>query len=81
LRTEPLCRICLEAGRVTPATVADHIEPHRGGYNAFRLGALRSLCKACHNGLGPDNRSPVRLRSPVRADGTPTDLKHPWNRA
>jgi hypothetical protein len=23
-----MCRLCLEAGHVTPATVADHIEPH-----------------------------------------------------
>src|SRR6266404_1730756 len=30
LRIEPLCRLCLEAGRVTPATVADHVTPHRG---------------------------------------------------
>jgi hypothetical protein len=43
---EPLCRLCLEAGRVTPATVADHLEPHRGDFTAFRLVpavGLRSL--------------------------------------
>ena len=28
LRVEPLCRLCLEAGRVVPATVADHATPH-----------------------------------------------------
>jgi hypothetical protein len=38
------CQLCLEAGHVTPATVADGIEPHRGHWNAFRLGPLRSLC-------------------------------------
>jgi hypothetical protein len=27
LMIEPLCRLCLEAGRVTPATVADHVTP------------------------------------------------------
>jgi hypothetical protein len=43
LRVEPLCRICLEAGRVVPATVADHIENHKGDFTAFRLGELRSL--------------------------------------
>ena len=60
---EPLCQLCLEAGRVTPAAVADHIEPHRGDFAAFRLGQLRSLCADCHNTLDRTN-SP---RAPVRA--------------
>jgi hypothetical protein len=51
LMIEPLCRICLEAGRVTPATVADHDPPHRGDFTAFRLGPLRSLCADCLTGL------------------------------
>jgi 5-methylcytosine-specific restriction endonuclease McrA len=75
LMIEPLCRLCLEAGLVTPATVADHIEPHRGDFTAFRLGPLRSLCADCHNGLDRTN-SP---RAPVREDGTPSDPNHPWN--
>jgi hypothetical protein len=55
--------------------VADHVQPHRGDYTAFRLGPLRSLCKACHDGLDSTN-SP---RHPVREDATPSDPKHPWN--
>ena len=74
-RVEPLCRLCLEAGRVTPATVADHVEPHRGNFTAFRLGQLRSLCADCHNRLDGTN-SP---RAPVREDGTPSDPNHSWN--
>ena len=73
LMIEPLCRLCLEAGRVTSATVADHVTPHREDYNAFRLGQLRSLCADCHNRLDRTN-SP---RAPVREDGTPTDPSHP----
>ena len=65
---EPLCRLCLEAGRVTLATVADHVVPHRGDFTAFRLGQLRSLCADCHNRLDRTN-SP---RAPVREDGTPS---------
>jgi 5-methylcytosine-specific restriction endonuclease McrA len=42
--------MCLQQGRVTPATVADHIKPHRGDWMAFRLGNLQSLCASCHNG-------------------------------
>ena len=30
LSTEPLCRMCLEIKRVTPATVVDHIKEHKG---------------------------------------------------
>jgi hypothetical protein len=60
LRLEPLCRLCLEADRVTPATVADHIEPHRGSYELFRLGKLRSVCAECHDSLDAHNRAPVR---------------------
>jgi 5-methylcytosine-specific restriction endonuclease McrA len=78
-RIQPLCQLCLEAGRVTVATVADHIQPHRGNYQLFRLGKLRSLCAECHNALDANNRAPVRSRSPVRADGTPSDPNHPWN--
>ena len=74
---EPLCRLCLHAGRVTPATVADHDPPHRGDLTALRLGQLRSLCADCHNRLDANNAS----RAPVREDGTPSDPKHPWNAA
>jgi 5-methylcytosine-specific restriction endonuclease McrA len=48
LRIEPLCRACRDKGRITSATVADHIVPHRGDWNAFRLGELQSLCSDCH---------------------------------
>ena len=75
LRVEPLCRLCLEDGRVTPATVADDVTPHRGDYTAFRLGQLRSLCADCHNRLDRTNNP----RAPVREDGTPSDPNHPWN--
>lgn len=67
---EPLCRLCLEAGRVTPASVCDHLVPHKGDFTAFRLGALRSLCADCHNRLDANNapRAPVRddARLPTR---------------
>ena len=49
LRIEPLCRYCVERGVGTLATIADHIEPHRGDPNKFWLGALQSLCKPCHH--------------------------------
>jgi hypothetical protein len=76
-----LCEICLQSSRVVPATVADHVESHHGDYALFRLGKLRSLCVECHNSLDGSNRAPAHPRSPVRADGTPSDPRHPWNRS
>jgi hypothetical protein len=49
LKIEPLCRFCLVRGVAVRAEVADHIEPHNGDWNSFRLGALQSLCKRCHD--------------------------------
>ncbi|ATQ70275.1 HNH endonuclease [Methylosinus trichosporium OB3b] len=49
LADEPLCRMCAAEGRVTAATVADHIEPHRGDPALFWAGALQSLCAPHHN--------------------------------
>jgi 5-methylcytosine-specific restriction protein A len=79
LQAEPLCALCLAKGELTGATVADHIEPHAGDWNKFVLGALRSLCAECHDGLQPSFRhKPYRLD--IGADGFPLDPRHPWYR-
>ena len=50
LGRQPLCRKCLEAKRITPATVVDHIKPHRGDESLFFDEAnLQALCKSCHD--------------------------------
>ena len=49
LRAEPLCRMCKSEGRVVEATIADHIEPHRGDRVAFWNNELQSLCGPCHS--------------------------------
>jgi len=77
LQIEPLCQLCLEAGRIVAATVADHIEPHKGDFTAFRLGRLRSLCADCHDRLDRNNAP----RAPVRADGIPSDPNYWWHAA
>ncbi len=51
LASEPLCRKCKANGLVVSATVADHIEPHRGDPEKFWTGELQSLCDHCHNSL------------------------------
>jgi hypothetical protein len=49
LATAPLCALCEEQGCIIPATIADHHPPHKGDWNAFRLGPFRSLCRDCHS--------------------------------
>jgi 5-methylcytosine-specific restriction protein A len=75
LRASPLCAICKAEGRITPATVADHVEPHNGDYNAFVLGALRSLCAPCHDALQGFIHKPYR--PDIGVDGFPIDSRHP----
>lgn len=50
LRGQPLCVMCLAAGRVEPATVVDHITPHRGDQSLFWNEAnWQSLCDHHHS--------------------------------
>jgi 5-methylcytosine-specific restriction enzyme A len=76
LRAEPLCSICKAEGRITGATVADHVEPHKGDYNRFVLGPLRSLCAPCHDNLQGFTHKPYR--PDIGIDGYPIDPNHPW---
>ena len=50
LAEHPLCEECLRQHRLTPATVVDHVVPHRGDERLFwDAGNLQSLCAPCHN--------------------------------
>jgi 5-methylcytosine-specific restriction endonuclease McrA len=75
LRVEPLCKFCLERGIVAPATVADHIEPHRGDRNLFVLGRLQSLCLECHNGTKQRSEHRGYIKG-VDVNGMPLDPRH-----
>jgi 5-methylcytosine-specific restriction protein A len=48
LGAEPLCRMCPDWSK-QPATIADHMVPHRGDHALFWFGELQSLCKSCHD--------------------------------
>ena len=50
LARHPLCVECEQSGKLTPATVVDHIKPHRG-YPALFWDEQnwQSLCKKCHD--------------------------------
>ena len=50
LQRHPLCAECLKEGRTTPATVVDHIVPHRGDTKLFwDEGNWQPLCETHHN--------------------------------
>lgn len=78
LRDHPLCAMCDRTGRVTAATVADHVVPHRGDPVLFE-GPLQSLCQPCHDGPKQGQERTGVLRG-VGADGLPLDPAHPWRR-
>src|SRR5262249_60020746 len=76
LLEHPLCKFCLERGIVTPATICDHVEPHRGDVNKFWLGPFQSLCKVCHD----STKRHIELRGfrpDIGLDGWPLDPRHP----
>lgn len=50
LAEHPLCVECEKQGRLTPATVVDHVIPHKGDRRLFwDQGNWQSLCKRCHD--------------------------------
>lgn len=50
LASHPLCVRCNEQGRLTQATVVDHIIPHKGNYKLFwDINNWQPLCKQCHD--------------------------------
>jgi len=81
LRLAPLCAYCAAAGRVVPAEVADHIQPHRGDRSKFfDPQNLQSLCKSCHDSVkqAAEKRDGIARGSDLA--GLPLDPRHPWHR-
>jgi hypothetical protein len=76
LCNEPLCAMCLAMGKAVPATVVDHVVPHKGDWNRFRLGALQSLCKVHHDGAKKRDEGKA-YSSQIGPDGWPIDPEHP----
>ena len=78
LRRHPLCVQCERQGVVTPATVCDHITPHKGDELLFWSGPFQSLCASCHSGT--KRRLEVRGYSDeIDASGWPVDPRHRAN--
>jgi 5-methylcytosine-specific restriction enzyme A len=77
LRAAPLCRLCLEVmGVTTPATIADHVTPHKGDPVLFD-GPLQSLCHQCHVTWKAEQEANGFFMGCDRS-GNPLDPNHPW---
>jgi hypothetical protein len=76
LMDHPLCAMCLQQGLVVPATVVDHVEPHRGDWTKFVLGPFQSLCKPCHDSPKREIES-KGYSTEIGVDGWPVDPHHP----
>lgn len=81
LKQFPLCEMCSDEGQIIPATVVDHVVPHKGDEKIFWFGKLRSLCQQHHSGLKQrlESGKPVIT---VGVDGWPKDeteeLRNRW---
>lgn len=70
LYAEPLCRDCKAKGRITAATVPDHIVPlTKGGPDTDDN--IRCLCEPCHT-IRTAEQFGHRARIEIGKDGWPT---------
>jgi 5-methylcytosine-specific restriction protein A len=77
LTKQPLCEMCLKAGRLTVATVCDHIDPKaKETEEGFFRGPFASLCKA-HHDSGKQGEEKRGYTGEADADGWPADPRHP----
>lgn len=76
LRSHPICVYCRKYDRVTPATVVDHITPHKGDKSLFwDRDNWQALCKRCHDS---DKQREERGKVVTQIDeqGNPIGLEH-----
>ena len=80
LLEHPLCVMHQARGQVVPATVVDHIEPHKGDHRLFwKPDNHQALCKHCHDA---HKQRLEKSGTEVGCDltGRPISKIHHWNR-
>ena len=78
LRIEPFCRFCAKHGIRTRATVAHHVDAHRGRRELFfNQRNLASACKPCHDSAA-SSAERLGYSTEIGADGLPIDPRHPF---
>ncbi len=71
LQMEPLCRDCRVKGKITPATVPDHIVPLAKGGSDDDTN-VRCLCAPCHRARTAEQFGHRRVQ-PVSIEGWPAE--------
>ncbi len=69
---EPLCRMCRDKGRVTVATIADHIVPLAKGGPRYDITNLQPLCPDHHHTKTMADQG-KRAKVRIGLDGWPCD--------
>jgi len=73
LAKHPLCIMCERDGRLTEATVVDHIIPHRGDMVKFWDSSnWAPLCARCHNSTKQSFEKTGKVQRKIGLDGLPT---------
>jgi len=79
LSAHPLCVLCEERGKITPATVVDHKKPHGWDYNLFwNEKNWQALCASCHSGTKRVAEHHGYSQA-CDVNGFPLDEGHPWS--
>ena len=75
------CKVTLTNGRSDPrSAVVHHIQPHKGDLTLFNDPAnLESVCWRCHSGAIQSEEA-LGYDTTIRADGWPSDPKHPMGK-
>jgi 5-methylcytosine-specific restriction protein A len=71
------CPIHKGANKAFIATVADHIEPHRGDKHKFFNGRLQSLTATCHSSIKQQIERSGTFTG-ADAQGNPLDARSSW---
>ena len=81
LAGNPLCVYCQQQGRVSLASVVDHVIPHRGDPALYLGGSnLQSLCKPHHDASKQKAERTGHVQG-CDAAGVPIDRRHLWRMA
>lgn len=80
LANNPLCTRCQAKGRITRATVVNHIKPHKGDLALFYdTSNFEAVCAPCHD--GPIKQAEyLGYSTDIGLDGWPIAPNHPANR-
>jgi 5-methylcytosine-specific restriction endonuclease McrA len=85
LNNHPLCVLCSQIGKDTPATIGDHIKPWRMGKTDqerddlfWDVNNLQALCAPCHSAAKRIQEHHGYSQA-CDINGNPIDNKHQWN--